>query len=321
MEAAPTDRRRERHEAKRSPDRRRGVEAGPARRLGRDLVARPGGAGRPPPTVALRVLRLEAGALRRDVRRRQPPAARGGSGAPRAGRPASRRSSTWSRPSSASRPRTPSATSCCSSDRCPASSRRPSPTRSRWSSTSWPASASSAAGATDPDDLDLFTAIVAGLSPSAGRERPGRRSLGAPLPARRSQMYLADVDRHPRPTRPLPERPPHDDQRCDRRDHDQADRPRRGDGDHRGREPQVRRAAAQPRRRRLDADRQPATAGTCGRWRPTSSARAAGQISPREFLRQVRAGKPVVQEIGAQYWWDGMNEIQVRERRSSPQTS
>lgn len=41
---------------------------------------------------------------------------------------------------------------------------------------------------------------------------------------------------------------------------------------------------------------------------------AAGQISPREFIRQVRAGKPVVKEIGAQYWWDGMNEIQVRER-------
>lgn len=41
---------------------------------------------------------------------------------------------------------------------------------------------------------------------------------------------------------------------------------------------------------------------------------AAGQISPREFLRQVRAGKPVVKEIGATYWWDGMNQIQVRER-------
>jgi uncharacterized protein (TIGR03083 family) len=41
---------------------------------------------------------------------------------------------------------------------------------------------------------------------------------------------------------------------------------------------------------------------------------AAGQASPREFLRQVRAGRPVVAEIGAKYWWDGMNEIQVRER-------
>jgi uncharacterized protein (TIGR03083 family) len=41
---------------------------------------------------------------------------------------------------------------------------------------------------------------------------------------------------------------------------------------------------------------------------------AAGQASPREFFRQVRAGRPVVAEIGAKYWWDGMNEIQVRER-------
>jgi uncharacterized protein (TIGR03083 family) len=28
----------------------------------------------------------------------------------------------------------------------------------------------------------------------------------------------------------------------------------------------------------------------------------------------VRAGKPVVTEIGAEFWWDGMNEIHVRER-------
>ncbi len=41
---------------------------------------------------------------------------------------------------------------------------------------------------------------------------------------------------------------------------------------------------------------------------------AAGQITPREFLRQVRAGRPLVKEIGAKFWWDGMNEIQVRER-------
>jgi uncharacterized protein (TIGR03083 family) len=43
---------------------------------------------------------------------------------------------------------------------------------------------------------------------------------------------------------------------------------------------------------------------------------AAGQASPREFVRQVRAGRPVVAEINAQYWWDGMNEIHVRERTS-----
>ena len=41
---------------------------------------------------------------------------------------------------------------------------------------------------------------------------------------------------------------------------------------------------------------------------------AAGQASPVEFFRQVRTGKPIVAEIGAQYWWDGMNELQVRER-------
>lgn len=41
---------------------------------------------------------------------------------------------------------------------------------------------------------------------------------------------------------------------------------------------------------------------------------AAGQASPREFVRQVRKGRPIVAEIGAQFWWDGMNELQVRER-------
>ncbi|HMK12492.1 MAG TPA: maleylpyruvate isomerase family mycothiol-dependent enzyme [Acidimicrobiales bacterium] len=43
---------------------------------------------------------------------------------------------------------------------------------------------------------------------------------------------------------------------------------------------------------------------------------AAGQVSPREFLRQKRKGKPVTAEIGGQFWWDGMNEVQVRERAS-----
>ena len=41
---------------------------------------------------------------------------------------------------------------------------------------------------------------------------------------------------------------------------------------------------------------------------------AAGQASPREFVRQVRTGKPIVNEIGAEFWWDGMNELHVRER-------
>jgi uncharacterized protein (TIGR03083 family) len=57
----------------------------------------------------------------------------------------------------------------------------------------------------------------------------------------------------------------------------------------------------------------------CPRWDVRALAAhmvgsAAGQASPREFIRQVRAGRPVVAEIGAKYWWDGMNEIQVRER-------
>lgn len=59
----------------------------------------------------------------------------------------------------------------------------------------------------------------------------------------------------------------------------------------------------------------------CARWDVKALAAhvvgsAAGQASPREFFRQVRTGKPIVAEIGAQYWWDGMNELQVRERAS-----
>jgi uncharacterized protein (TIGR03083 family) len=41
---------------------------------------------------------------------------------------------------------------------------------------------------------------------------------------------------------------------------------------------------------------------------------AAGQASPREFVRQVRKGRPLVAEIGGTFWWDGMNELQMRER-------
>src|SRR6266568_3203479 len=57
----------------------------------------------------------------------------------------------------------------------------------------------------------------------------------------------------------------------------------------------------------------------CTRWDVRALAAhvvgsAAGQASPREFVRQVRAGRPVVTEIGAENWWDGMNEIHVRER-------
>jgi uncharacterized protein (TIGR03083 family) len=57
----------------------------------------------------------------------------------------------------------------------------------------------------------------------------------------------------------------------------------------------------------------------CTRWDVRALAAhvvgaAASQASPREFVRQVRKGRPIVTEIGAQFWWDGMNELQVRER-------
>ena len=41
---------------------------------------------------------------------------------------------------------------------------------------------------------------------------------------------------------------------------------------------------------------------------------AASQASPREFIRQKRGGKPICKELGSPFWWDGMNELQVRER-------
>ncbi len=43
---------------------------------------------------------------------------------------------------------------------------------------------------------------------------------------------------------------------------------------------------------------------------------AASQASPREFFRQKRGGKPICKELGSPFWWDGMNELQVRERAS-----
>jgi uncharacterized protein (TIGR03083 family) len=41
---------------------------------------------------------------------------------------------------------------------------------------------------------------------------------------------------------------------------------------------------------------------------------AAGQASLREFARQVRKGRPLIADIGGQHWWDGMNQLQIRER-------
>ena len=43
---------------------------------------------------------------------------------------------------------------------------------------------------------------------------------------------------------------------------------------------------------------------------------AASQASPREFVRQKRRGTPICKELGSPFWWDGMNEFQVRERAS-----
>jgi uncharacterized protein (TIGR03083 family) len=56
----------------------------------------------------------------------------------------------------------------------------------------------------------------------------------------------------------------------------------------------------------------------CTRWDVRALAAhvigsAAGQASPREFVRQVRKGRPLTAEAG-EFWWDGMNELQVRER-------
>lgn len=58
----------------------------------------------------------------------------------------------------------------------------------------------------------------------------------------------------------------------------------------------------------------------CSRWDVADVAAhvigaAAAQASPREFARQVRAGRPIRKSHGLTYWWDGMNEVQVCERR------
>ena len=59
----------------------------------------------------------------------------------------------------------------------------------------------------------------------------------------------------------------------------------------------------------------------CARWDVHAVAShvvgsAVSQASPREFVRQVRSGRPIMDEIGSPFWWDGMNEVQVRERAS-----
>jgi uncharacterized protein (TIGR03083 family) len=57
----------------------------------------------------------------------------------------------------------------------------------------------------------------------------------------------------------------------------------------------------------------------CTRWDVRAMAAhlvgsAASQASPREFFRQKRSGKPICKEFDTPFWWDGMNELQVRER-------
>lgn len=60
----------------------------------------------------------------------------------------------------------------------------------------------------------------------------------------------------------------------------------------------------------------------CARWDVRAMAAhligsAASQASPREFIRQRRRGKPICTELVSPFWWDGMNELQVRERATS----
>ena len=170
-----------------------------------------------------------------------------------------------------------------------------------------------AAGANDPDDLDLFTAIVSGLSHQQVANDPGG-DRWVRLSRRAVEMYLADVDRHPKTDgttppkgHPMMTSAAIDVTTIERITHDEA----------------MAITAVENRKfveqlRSLDADDWTKPTA-CERWDVRAMAAhvvgaAAGQISPREFLRQVRAGRPVVKEIGAQYWWDGMNEIQVRER-------
>jgi len=59
---------------------------------------------------------------------------------------------------------------------------------------------------------------------------------------------------------------------------------------------------------------------TCSRWDVADLVAhvigaAAAQASPREFVRQVRTGRPIRRSESLEFWWDGMNEVQVVERR------
>ena len=115
-------------------DPRRSLAPRPTRRSRGDLPTGARRPGRPAPAVSLRLLRLEARPLRPAVRRRQPPAPRGGSGDPGHRGTRANRSSSSSRRWCSSRPKTSCATSCCSNGRSPATSppqpRTPSPSSS-----------------------------------------------------------------------------------------------------------------------------------------------------------------------------------------------
>jgi uncharacterized protein (TIGR03083 family) len=57
----------------------------------------------------------------------------------------------------------------------------------------------------------------------------------------------------------------------------------------------------------------------CARWSVRDIvvhliASAQSQASPVEFVRQVRAGRPLTAEIGGDHWVDGVNEAQLRAR-------
>lgn len=60
----------------------------------------------------------------------------------------------------------------------------------------------------------------------------------------------------------------------------------------------------------------------CPRWTVKSmvahvTGSARSQASIPEFVRQVYSGRKLMDSINGQYWWDGMNEVQVVEREDS----
>ena len=65
-----------------------------------------------------------------------------------------------------------------------------------------------------------------------------------------------------------------------------------------------------------------ATQTECERWDVRAmAAHVIGALPPRRRSASSSArcarGKPLVAEIGAEFWWDGMNEVQVRERATA----